>query len=143
MERFFRVETAPDDEFLAGPHFSEPIWLADIECPRCNGNGENWSNDEESMCVCELCSGMGRIQYDPDIQEHREAYRSEGVSCFRYANELIEYFIAEQAVCPVDRAEVVEFSGECVGCGLDDEPLAIPEKVLHRWDWEEFVKLFG
>jgi hypothetical protein len=133
----------PNDEFLAGPHYSEPVWLADVECPRCSGEGEHYSPEAGEWVFCELCSGTGRVGYDPENPEHVAAYRREGVSCFRTPEELIEYFTDQQAVCPLDRAEVVEFVGRAVGIGLDEEPLAIPEKVLQRWTWEEFCRQWG
>lgn len=147
LDLFYRVETSPDQEFLAGPHFSEPVWLADLECPRCYGEGEHYSPEAGEWVFCELCSGSGRIGYDPENPEHVEAYRREGVSCFRTPEELIEYFREMDAglgaICPQERREVIEFLGQAVGIGLDEEPLAIPEKVLRRWTWEEFLRQWG
>ncbi len=142
---FYRVETGSTKEFLAGPHISEPIEGAGLTCPRCNGEGEVRNRETGEWEPCELCGWLnpGQISYDPENPEHREAYRREGVSCFRTPEEVIDYFNGWQAVCPIAQAEVVKFEGEAIGIGLDDEPLAIPAKVLRRWMWTEFEEEFG
>lgn len=137
-DTFYRVETSSSEDFLAGPHISEPIEGAWLTCPCCDGQGEHGE-------PCELCdpSWPGHVEYDPSNPEHTEAYRREGVSCFRSPEELIDYFSADQAVCPTRCAEVIEFEGEATDIGLDDEPLAVPSKVLRRWTWVEFEGEFG
>lgn len=143
MDKFYRVETRTDEEFLAGPHISEPIDDAELVCPRCGGQGEVFNWEQQEWQECELCvyPGYGRIRYDSDNLEHTEAYQRDGVSCFRTPEEVIEYF-QWQDICPLTQAEVVLFEGEAVDIGLDDEPLAIPEKILRRWSWAEFEKEF-
>lgn len=137
---FYRVETSSSEDFLAGPHISEPSEGAWLACPRCNGLGV----DRDGK-YCDLCdfTCMGQIEYDPKNPEHADAYRREGVSCFRTPDRLIGYFNGDQAVCPTACAEVVEFEGEATDIGLDEEPLAVPLKVLRCWTWAEFEKEFG
>lgn len=144
METFYRVETRPNTEFLTGPHYSGPVEDACLACPRCGGEGEYYSSESEQKewIWCSFCEGRGHIFYDPRNPEHVKIFRREGVSCFRTPEELIAYFSSPQAICPLERAEVIEFVGQAVGIGLDDEPLAIPEKVLRRWTWEEFLHVF-
>lgn len=140
---FWRIETRTTDEFLAGPHVSEPVWLADLECPQCDGRGEVYAQGIWQECT--LCGESGRIYYDPDVPEHAEAYRRKGVSCFRTPEELYCYFqdLGSGAICPDKVREVVVFSGQVVGLGLDDEPLVIPAAKPHprRISWEKFTVL--
>lgn len=147
---FYRVERSSVEDFLEGPHYSEPITGAELDCPWCKGHGEipvefdpvtgEWETEE-----CEFCEGNGWVDYDPDLPEHRQLWRREGVSCFETPEELYEYFTSGMFLPEHLTEEVIIFAGEVVGEGLDGEPLVIPAGTPRprKISWKQFCRVIS
>ena len=145
---FYRVERRSVEEFLAGPHYSEPITGAELDCPVCHGRGEVPVAVDSATCEmlteeCQFCEGNGWVDYDPDLPEHRQLWRREGVSCFETPEELYEYFTSGMFLPEHLIEEVIIFAGEVVGEGLDGEPLVIPADTPRprKISWERFCEI--
>ena len=128
--RFYRVDGRPAEKILEGPHTSEPIPAAELDCPYCYGE------DEE----CELCEGEGFVYYDPENEEHAEIWKRQGISAFMDEKELINYFEFGNIVHEKDITQVVEIEGEEVDIGPDGESLIVPKEIKKIYTWGEFKK---
>jgi hypothetical protein len=145
---FYRIisRNFTDEEFLTPPFISQPHEGAWLPCLACKEAGRE-PTDEPDYDYCSACWGQGSFEYNPDNPEHQAQYSKEGLSCFESLDDLAAYVLCaypEVAERWQDEDEegaldIIEFEGEQVGVGWDNEPLAIPKKVLRRINYREFI----
>jgi hypothetical protein len=96
------------------------------ECAECHGKGcddcdEGWTDR------CTNCAGTG---WEDCIR---------GYSCYSTPEGLIAYFADNSRPEPADDETVVIFDGWQADTGFDDEPTAVPERIIETLTWAEFT----
>ena len=92
------------------------------ECHTCWGKGE--AEGPDGFGTCWKCGGECTVEAD------------RGYSCWASAAEMIEY---GNDRLDTSTTRVMEFEGEQVGTGSDDEPLVVPSRVVRVMTWAEFT----
>lgn len=104
------------------------------ECRNCRGR-----RDRE-VAECGTCGGTGQVDIDCALcggTGWQDCVR--GYSCFADPEQLVAYIDERVGVVGDADGEVIVFDGYQVDTGFDDEPTAIPETVLQRLTWAQFL----
>ena len=97
------------------------------ECDRCDGLGCDTCDQQGGTTECTNCEGAG---WEDCIR---------GYSCFSTAESLLTYFTDRSRPTPAADETVVIFDGWQADSGFDDEPTAVPERIIETLTWAEFV----
>jgi len=85
-------------------------------------------------------SPTGDKYRDPDPYAEEEWIDADpGYSSTYSADELAEYFEKHFVLLSDDDGEVIAFHGGQVGTGIDGEPLVVPEEVVGRMPYSQFL----
>lgn len=97
------------------------------ECRHCEGLGCGECDDQGGTTECTNCGGTG---WEDCIH---------GYSCYRDPESLIAYYSSEGRDGMVgDDEPVIVFEGWQADTGFDDEPTAVPERVIETLTWAGF-----
>ncbi|WP_280184515.1 MULTISPECIES: hypothetical protein [Nocardia] len=153
MQRFWRFHWNDCPEFSAVNAYSA-LWgrerSADGSQTRCGCDGENrYDTVECGACrdlppqqaaACDACGGAGEVFVDCRVcggSGWEDCIC--GYSCFSDPDQLIDYLHHRVGAIDDGHGEVIVFDGAQVDTGFDDEPTAIPETVLERLTWTQFL----
>ncbi|MEV0297030.1 hypothetical protein [Nocardia sp. NPDC050710] len=95
---------------------------------------------DSEVADCGTCGGTGQVVVDCMLCEGtgwQDCVR--GYSCFADPEQLVSYL--RERVGPVGDSDgaVIVFDGYQVDTGFDDEPTVIPETVVARRTWTQFL----
>lgn len=147
MSTFYRIHWNGSTELTAANAWSsltgidrKPGDPSKSECQMCDGGEGEWTE-------CGRCEGLGCFACDNEggTTECTECDGTgwadciRGYSCFSTPEGLVTYFTDRSRPVPDDDEPVVIFDGWQTDTGFDDEPTAVPERIIETLTWAEFV----
>ncbi|WP_432091459.1 hypothetical protein [Streptomyces sp. NRRL F-5630] len=148
MGTFYRVHWTESDELTAANAWSsltgidrKPGDPSKSQCQMCDGGQGEWTecrhcealgcgecNGEGGSFTCTNCDGTG---WEDCVR---------GYSCYSQPESLLAYFTNDpgrRGMVP-DNERVVIFEGWQADTGFDNEPTAVPERVIETLTWAQF-----